>query len=1340
MSIGQVVGGIIGGILGGAPGASIGMAIGGYLDPVDGPSIEGPRLSDLTAQTAAYGVGLADIDGTVAVSGNVFWVENGEMEPVARKEDSGGKGGGSGGETTTYEYYATFAVGLTDHQVRGLKRVWVGADLVIDTSSTDLDTTLATGDIFPHAPLYTSASEAALKSALEQIPAPGPEGGIRFYPGFDDQETDPRMEADLGVGNCPAYRGMSYLVFYDWPLARHGNSIAGAQVKAELIDLASDVVPVLLQTDSYDGADAGDLYPTANYLWPEKTIINQPAWSNSYEADVQLGRVEYNTGGPSPRAGSGVGGSLGIEYDGTGSGLIQEGIVDDPDFSTTGAFIGGGSLTGFSGTRGRFVLKNEVFYGCNWLTDTIYRWNQGVFPGATGRDMTAADTLVVGGNPYAITVDDDGLLYVLFSASVKVYDATLTEVATRSFTFDPVQTPANRASYIHWDSGVLWIAFNQQVTQFYFMPDDLSVDPEYIGTIAGFPTAQNIAQASAMTVKNGIMTRFGTYDDNSTVVERWKLPSIDSSTKALSSVVRERMERSEVIESGDIDVTLLTDTVRGFRTAGVNSIRSSLQPHIDAYQFDIIPDGYQIKCVPRGQVSVLTIDYDDLDARGGGGAPGTIIEQQREMDNQLPQKVVVKHLDDALDYDVNQQDSPERRSSYTVNVVEVDLPIVFTPDEAAGVAEVIQYARWLERDDFSFNLPASYNALQPADVITVPATFATLEFRLISITYLPDGRLECTAKLNDSAIYTPNAVGGTGVAATATIPYAGEAVMAMLDIPLIRDQDDLAGYPVALCGLSTSWPGGVIARSNDLGQTWKPVQGFASSVTMGVATNSLPEHNGATIDRTNTLNVSLYNNGMSLSSITEDQMMASEHWCAYGADDRWELIRFAGATLETDGSYTLDTLIRGSRGTEWATGLHEDYDTFVYLADADMAFLGGDIQYLNTGRLFRGLTTGQDIDDVTDTTFSYDGENLKPFSPVLASAAYRSDDILLSWVRRSRLNHNFYTTGVLPVLGEDSEAWQIDIMDGATVVRTLTATDEAATYTSAQQVTDFGANQTSITCNIYQISATVGRGVVGAFTLTPEPAAWKDIWKYADSGKTISAVTSNPEGIWFSSDMTVGVWGSSNPDLHYHESFTTGGDLDSGTYEGWVSDSDQLFITDLFLRPDGTYFYTIGINADEINEYSLSTPYDITTKAFVGLVSSNGQESNAQSFAWKPDGTKLYIVGTGSETVYQYTVSPAWDISTRAYDTVSFSVVSECPIPRCMRIHPDGEVMLVADAGGEIHQYSLGTAWDMSTAVYTGLFLDTGITDLKGFHVSDDGSRLMLLSDSNNNIQQFEAG
>ena len=107
------------------------------------------------------------------------------------KEEVGGKGGPSQ-TSVVYSYYGTFAVLLGEGEIRGIRRIWAGPVLIHD----------ATG--------------AADNPAAARV-------DFTFYPGSETQLPDPTLEAALGVGNTPAFRGWSYVVFNRLPLERFGN-------------------------------------------------------------------------------------------------------------------------------------------------------------------------------------------------------------------------------------------------------------------------------------------------------------------------------------------------------------------------------------------------------------------------------------------------------------------------------------------------------------------------------------------------------------------------------------------------------------------------------------------------------------------------------------------------------------------------------------------------------------------------------------------------------------------------------------------------------------------------------------------------------------------------------------------------------------------------------------------------------------------------------------------------------------------------------------------------------------------------------------------------------------
>ena len=329
-------------------------------------------------------------------------------------------------------------------------------------------------------------------------------------------------------------------------------------------------------------------------------------------------------------------------------------------------------------------------------------------------------------------------------------------------------------------------------------------------------------------------------------------------------------------------------------------------------------------------------------------------------------------------------------------------------------------------------MPPTYIDLQPCDVVTINLPYASFELIILQISYTAGGVLDIQATLNDAAAYAPNSVGGQGSLSSGLIGFAGDSQMALLDIPLIRDTDDSYGFPAALCGFAPSWTGGTIVRSNDNEQTWTPIQGFADSVTICQALNSLGQDDGYVIDRINTLTVQPFSSEMTFVSISEAQLLTGKHWCAYGADGRWELIRFANATLNADGSYTLDTLIRGARGTEQHTGSHADYDLLVFLDDSNLGTIGLSVEDVRVARKWRGITREQSIDAVASVDFIYNANNLKPLSPIYpASNKNGANDINVFYKRRSRLATSWWLSGVQRPLGEASESYEIDIIDTA---------------------------------------------------------------------------------------------------------------------------------------------------------------------------------------------------------------------------------------------------------------------------------------------------------------------
>jgi len=86
-----------------------------------------------------------------------------------------------------------------------------------------------------------------------------------------------------------------------------------------------------------------------------------------------------------------------------------------------------------------------------------------------------------------------------------------------------------------------------------------------------------------------------------------------------------------------------------------------------------------------------------------------------------------------------------------------------------------------------------------------------------------------------------------------------------------------------------------------------------------------------------------------------------------------------------------------------------------------------------------------------------------------------------------------------------------------------------------------------------------------------------------------------------------------------------------------------------------------------------------------------GQETYALGAVFNTDGTKMFMVGYSTDSVYQYTLSTGFDLSTASYDNVSFSVASQDTHPTNIRFNTNFTKMYISgNASDSIYQYSTG--------------------------------------------------
>ena len=127
----------------------------------------------------------------------------------------------------------------------------------------------------------------------------------------------------------------------------------------------------------------------------------------------------------------------------------------------------------------------------------------------------------------------------------------------------------------------------------------------------------------------------------------------------------------------------------------------------------------------------------------------------------------------------------------------------------------------------------------------------------------------------------------------------------------------------------------------------------------------------------------------------------------------------------------------------------------------------------------------------------------------------------------------------------------------------------------------------------------------------------------------------------------------------------------------------------LSFKPDGLKMYILGTSGLDVNEYNLSTAWDISTAVFLQSKSISGQETNPRGLFFKPDGTKMYLIGLSGDDVNEYNLSTAWDVFTAVF-VQSESIAAQDTAPNNIFFKPDGTKMyFVGLAGRDVNEYDL---------------------------------------------------
>ncbi|MBL8590874.1 MAG: glycoside hydrolase/phage tail family protein [Methylobacteriaceae bacterium] len=453
---------------------------------------------------------------------------------------------------------------------------------------------------------------------------------------------------------------------------------------------------------------------------------------------------------------------------------------------------------------------------------------------------------------------------------------------------------------------------------------------------------------------------------------------------------------------------------------------------------------------------------------------GAALELTRAQESELPREASLTFTEGEVDYrrlTVASRRIEGASSRQTRN----DVAAVLQTGEAQRRLDALLYDIWTSRERASFRLPPSRLALEPGDLVTLPATGAMV-WRIERI--VDSGARRIEARAADPDLFDlPR--GAERLVTQDAPPIAGRARVETLDLAVDRDG---AGVLTHVAVFADPWPG-PMAIWRDVGGAFETQRLVARSAILGATLDPLPPGPVGRIDRATSLRVRVL--GGALSSVSEAAMLQGANlMAARGADGAWEIFAFAQAELVAPQTWRLSGLLRGLGGEEHLAARHLDAGATVVRLDEAVTPLATGLSALGASTRWRIGAARLDSADpsVVEIVATPSAKALMPYAPVRASARRVAAGVEIGFIRRGRIDSDGWAALDIP-LGEAGESYEIDVLAGPLVKRTLVGASPTIVYADADELADFGAAQTALSLRIRQMSATVGRGFALAATI-----------------------------------------------------------------------------------------------------------------------------------------------------------------------------------------------------------------------------------------------------------------
>ncbi len=492
----------------------------------------------------------------------------------------------------------------------------------------------------------------------------------------------------------------------------------------------------------------------------------------------------------------------------------------------------------------------------------------------------------------------------------------------------------------------------------------------------------------------------------------------------------------------DIDVSELHGIVHGIVLSQSGTVRNVMEMLQQVYLFDVVEDGDKlkfishhnnIKCEKISYDEIIQIDHflDKIDT-GNINAPFSI-DIERAVD--IPSNFSINCISKTKDYDLITYDLHMDAESLSKKSVEIDLPIVMGEKDAHNIIITMLSEAWATRLKYDFHLPLQCSTkLLPGNVISIETDGIEHKIKITAINIKSNMLLHVSGQSLHQHLQPMH----SGLNFISHIQNNHSVVehiilstnVEILDIPALSHEDQNSGrIIIAATGSSKKWFGCTIRYKSEHSSQWSLPITIITRAAIGMATQitELTDHidtiaKNLIID-TQTQFIVRLNHGK-LYSISSEKLFDVNHQNVAIIGD--EIIKFANAELQEDGSYIISNLLRGLYGT-------------AVTKQQNMRFVPLDLNNLTTVHIPKelnnlkiyyeiqtmldhaGINTTTDIDDKKVQSFKYQSNNLKPLAPINLIFVRENATYRLQWTSRTLSNDLFVI--------EDKQLFFIRIID-----------------------------------------------------------------------------------------------------------------------------------------------------------------------------------------------------------------------------------------------------------------------------------------------------------------------